>query len=154
MTGLRGDAAIVGFAEWPTERTYQGPRSFQIEQWAEIAATALADAGIASSEVNGIVALDVRESRDFVPATRSLQSTASRSRGSLTTRSGCFPLTPTKPFDSLSDATTSLCLRSLFGFRFAPGPMGRCCCWTTATACKARLWATWPHSKPPCGTRF
>ena len=69
MSGLRGDAAIVGFAEWPSERKYQGPRSFQLEQWAELAAAALADAGIAPSEVDGLVALDVRESRDFVPAT-------------------------------------------------------------------------------------
>ena len=69
VTGLRGDAAIVGYSEWPSERRYQGPRSFQIEQWAQIAAEALDDAGIASSEVDGLVVLDLRESKDFVPAT-------------------------------------------------------------------------------------
>ncbi len=69
VTGLRGEAALVGFAEWPAERKYGGARSFQLEQWAELAAAALADAGIHSSEVNGLVALDVRESSDFVPAT-------------------------------------------------------------------------------------
>lgn len=69
MTGLRGDAAIVGFAEWPSERRHQGPRSFQIEQWAQLAAEALADAGIESSEVNGLVTSTLRESTDFVPAT-------------------------------------------------------------------------------------
>ena len=62
VTGLRGDAAIVGYSEWPSERRYQGPRSFQIEQWAQIAAEALDDAGIASSEVDGLVVLDLRES--------------------------------------------------------------------------------------------
>jgi len=67
--GLRGDAAVVGFAEWPAERRHGGSRSFQLEQWAELAAIALADAGIASSEVNGIVTSDLRESADFVPAT-------------------------------------------------------------------------------------
>jgi acetyl-CoA acetyltransferase len=69
VTGLRGDAALVGFAEWPSERKFGGPRSFQVEQWAEIAATALADCGIASSEVDGLITYDLRESKDFVPAT-------------------------------------------------------------------------------------
>lgn len=69
VTGLRGDAAVVGIAEWPTERKYTGGRSFQIEQWAQLAAEALADAGIDSSEVNGLVTSDLRESKDFVPAT-------------------------------------------------------------------------------------
>lgn len=69
MTGLRGEAAIVGSAEWPSERKYGGQRSFQIEQWAQLAAEALADAGIASSEVDGVITYDLRESKDFVPAT-------------------------------------------------------------------------------------
>ncbi|MFT7598863.1 MAG: acetyl-CoA C-acetyltransferase [Acidimicrobiales bacterium] len=67
--GLRGDAAVVGFAEWQSERRHKGSRAFQLEQWADLASEALADAGIESGEVNGLVCLDIRESTDFVPAT-------------------------------------------------------------------------------------
>jgi acetyl-CoA C-acetyltransferase len=68
--GLRGDAAIVGFAEHRSERTFTGTPAFSLEQWADYAALALADAGISSSEVDGIVcASDIRESSHFVPAT-------------------------------------------------------------------------------------
>lgn len=68
--GFRGDAAIVGVADHPAERTYTGPRQFSLEQWAELSARALADAGIASHEVNGIVCVgDVAESAMFQPAT-------------------------------------------------------------------------------------
>ena len=67
--GLRGDAAVVGYSEWKSERKHLGGRAFQIEQWAQLAAEALADAGIASSEVDGLVVSDLRESTDFVPAT-------------------------------------------------------------------------------------
>jgi acetyl-CoA acetyltransferase len=68
--GLRGDAAIVGFAEHDAERHFSGTPSFSLEQWAELAALALADAGIDAREVNGICCGgDVRESAMFVPAT-------------------------------------------------------------------------------------
>ena len=67
--GLRGDAAVVGYAEWQSERKHTGSRAFQIEQWAQLAAEALADAGIESHEVDGLVVSDLRESTDFVPAT-------------------------------------------------------------------------------------
>jgi acetyl-CoA C-acetyltransferase len=67
--GLRGNAAVVGYAEWPSERRHMGARAFQLEQWADLAAHALADAGIESREVNGLVCCDIRESTDFVPAT-------------------------------------------------------------------------------------
>ncbi|MDA3040445.1 MAG: thiolase family protein [Actinomycetota bacterium] len=67
--GLRGDAAVVGWAEWESERKHAGVRAFQLEQWADLAASALADAGIAAHEVNGLVCCDLRESTDFVPAT-------------------------------------------------------------------------------------
>ena len=53
--GLRGEAAIVGVADYPSERVYSGTRQFSLEQWADLSSRALADAGIASSEVNGIV---------------------------------------------------------------------------------------------------
>ena len=68
--GLRGDAAIVGYAERPSERKSTGTPRLSLEQWAALAADALADAGIASSEVDGLVcAGDVAESPIFVPAT-------------------------------------------------------------------------------------
>ena len=68
--GLRGEAAIVGVADYPSERVYTGPRQFSLEQWADLSSRALADAGIASSEVNGIVCVgDVSESAMFHPAT-------------------------------------------------------------------------------------
>jgi len=68
--GLRGDAHIVGFAERPSQRKFAGTPRLTVEQWAGLAADALADAGIAASEVDGIVcAGDVIESRMFVPAT-------------------------------------------------------------------------------------
>jgi acetyl-CoA C-acetyltransferase len=68
--GLRGEAAIVGVADYPSERVYTGTRQFSLEQWSDLSARALADAGIASSEVNGIVCVgDVSESAMFHPAT-------------------------------------------------------------------------------------
>jgi acetyl-CoA acetyltransferase len=68
--GLRGDACIVGIAERPAERKFSGTPTLTLEQWAALAADALADAGIASSEVDGLVcAGDVAEATLFVPAT-------------------------------------------------------------------------------------
>lgn len=68
--GLRGDACIVGLAEWPSERKFTGTPRTSLEQWADLAAEALADAGIDAHEVNGLVCgNDVVESQQFVPAT-------------------------------------------------------------------------------------
>ena len=68
--GLRGDAAVVGYAERPSRRRAEGPPAFSLEQWADLAADALADAGIASSEVDGLVCgSDIRETWGFMPAT-------------------------------------------------------------------------------------
>jgi acetyl-CoA C-acetyltransferase len=68
--GLRGEAAIVGYAEHRSERHFTGTPRFSLEQWAEHAALALADAGIDAREVDGIVcAGDIRESSHFAPAT-------------------------------------------------------------------------------------
>jgi acetyl-CoA acetyltransferase len=68
--GLRGDAAIVGIAEEKPERHFTGTPRFSIEQWADLVARALDDAGIAASDVDGIVSAgDIRESGHFVPAT-------------------------------------------------------------------------------------
>ena len=68
--GLRGDAAIVGYTELPSRRRPDRPPTFSLEQWADLAADALADAGIDAREVNGIVCGgDVRETWGFMPAT-------------------------------------------------------------------------------------
>lgn len=68
--GLRGDAAIVGYVELPPERLNKaGPAPFLLEQWAELAAAALADAGLPGESVNGIVTSHIGESEIFVPST-------------------------------------------------------------------------------------
>jgi acetyl-CoA acetyltransferase len=67
--GLRGDAVIAGIAEYKPERKYKGERRFTLEQWADLAALALADAGVSSHEVNGLVCANIRESEMFVPST-------------------------------------------------------------------------------------
>ncbi len=67
--GLKGDAAIVGFAEYKCERRYDGPRRFTIEQWADLAYQALNDAGLSIRDMDGIVCSDIREAGMFTPAT-------------------------------------------------------------------------------------
>ena len=69
MAGLRGEAAVVGLAEWPAERRYDGPRAFTLEQWASLAREALEDAGLGLDDVDGLVCSDIREASMFVPAT-------------------------------------------------------------------------------------
>ena len=49
--GLRGEAAIVGCTELPATKRPTGPLEFNLEQWARLAASTLADAGIDASEV-------------------------------------------------------------------------------------------------------
>jgi acetyl-CoA C-acetyltransferase len=68
--GLRGDACIVGIAERPSERKFAGVPTLTLEQWAGLAADALADAGIDARDVDGIACGgDVVETSLFVPAT-------------------------------------------------------------------------------------
>jgi acetyl-CoA acetyltransferase len=68
--GLRGEAAIVGYVELPPERmNTAAPAPFTLEQWAELSAAALDDAGIAAESVNGIVTSHLGESEIFVPST-------------------------------------------------------------------------------------
>jgi acetyl-CoA acetyltransferase len=67
--GLRGEAAIVGIAEYPHRRKYLGPRKFTLEQWAELTRMALDDAGLAARDIDGIVCSDIREAGMFTPAT-------------------------------------------------------------------------------------
>jgi acetyl-CoA acetyltransferase len=69
VTGLRGEAAIVGFVELPPTRKPTRPARFAIEQWALLAAAALADAGLDAARVNGIVTNPIAESDKFAPAT-------------------------------------------------------------------------------------
>ena len=67
--GLRGEAAIVGFHELPCERKPSGTPEFTIEQWARLAAAAVADAGLRVDQVDGLVTTGVFESEIFVPST-------------------------------------------------------------------------------------
>jgi acetyl-CoA acetyltransferase len=67
--GLRGEAAIVGIAEYPHRRRYEGPRKFTLAQWAELTKLALDDAGLAARDIDGVVCSDIRESGMFTPAT-------------------------------------------------------------------------------------
>lgn len=67
--GLRGEAAIVGIAEYPHQRKYDGPRKFMLTQWAELTRLALEDAGLTPDQVNGVCCSDIREAGMFTPAT-------------------------------------------------------------------------------------
>jgi len=68
--GLRGDACVVGYAERKPQRHFSGHPQFALEQWAGLAADALADAGIPAGEVNGLACSgDILEATFFAPAT-------------------------------------------------------------------------------------
>src|ERR1700761_7092524 len=68
--GLRGEAAIVGYVELAPERMNKAsPAPFAIEQWAELGASALDDAGLPFEVVDEIVASHLSESEIFVPST-------------------------------------------------------------------------------------
>ena len=68
--GLRGEAAIVGYVELPPERMSKaGQAPFTLEQWAELAAAALEDAGVPAERVDGLVTSHLGESEIFVPST-------------------------------------------------------------------------------------
>lgn len=67
---LRGDAVIAGAVQLAAQRHSTRPPRFAIEQWADLAAAALFDAGIASREVDGLACGgDVVEAGHFTPAT-------------------------------------------------------------------------------------
>jgi acetyl-CoA acetyltransferase len=60
----------VGYAERRSERRFTGAPTLTLEQWADLAADALRDAGIGSQEVDGLVCgSDIQEASLFVPAT-------------------------------------------------------------------------------------
>ena len=71
MTGLRGDAAIIGIAELPAERKQTRPPAFTLDQYALLAKMVVDDAGVDATVVNGLVCHGLSESDMFVPATLS-----------------------------------------------------------------------------------
>lgn len=71
MTGLRGDAAIIGIVELPAERKPTRPPMFTLDQYMHLAAHVVDDAGVNPSRVNGLVTHGVAESAMFAPATLS-----------------------------------------------------------------------------------
>jgi acetyl-CoA C-acetyltransferase len=69
VTGLRGEAAIVGIAELPAERRPTGPPLFTLDQYALLAKRVVEDAGVEATRVNGLITHGVAESAMFAPAT-------------------------------------------------------------------------------------
>lgn len=67
--GLQGRAAIAGYVELKPERKPSGETLTGIQQWAMLAQRALLDAGIAKSEVDGLVTSAIPEASMFAPAT-------------------------------------------------------------------------------------
>jgi acetyl-CoA C-acetyltransferase len=69
VTGLRGEAAIVGIAELPAQRRPSGPPLFTLDQYALLAKMVVQDAGIDPAQINGLLTHGVAESAMFAPAT-------------------------------------------------------------------------------------
>ena len=69
MTGLRGEAAIVGIAELPAERRPTRPPLFTLDQYALLAKMVIEDAGVSPACINGLLTHGVAESAMFAPAT-------------------------------------------------------------------------------------
>jgi acetyl-CoA acetyltransferase len=70
--GLRGKAAILGYAELPASRlSVSPPFENTLDLCAHLAHAAIADAGVARDEVDGLITGSLRESRHFVPVTLS-----------------------------------------------------------------------------------
>jgi acetyl-CoA C-acetyltransferase len=69
VTGLRGEAAIIGIAELPAQRRPTGPPLFTLDQYALLAKLAVEDAGIDPAHINGLLTHGVAESAMFAPAT-------------------------------------------------------------------------------------
>ena len=68
--GLKGNAAIVGAAQYRPEKYQTAPRMFHLEQVADLAARALADAGLQAADIDGLVinGPQFHEASVFVPA--------------------------------------------------------------------------------------
>ena len=71
MTGLRGEAAIVGIAELPAEKRQSRTAVFTIDQYARLAKMVIDDAGRGPAVVNGLSCHGIAESDMFAPATLS-----------------------------------------------------------------------------------
>ena len=71
MTGLRGEAAIIGIAELPAEKRQSAPPSFTLDQYARLAKMVIDDAGVDPAVVNGLSTHGIAESDMFAPATLS-----------------------------------------------------------------------------------
>ncbi len=69
MTGLRGEAAIIGIAELPAERRPTRPQLFTLDQYALLAKAVIEDAGVDPACVNGLLTHGIAESAMFAPAT-------------------------------------------------------------------------------------
>jgi acetyl-CoA C-acetyltransferase len=69
VTGLRGEAAIVGIAELPAERRPNGPPRFTLDQYALLAKMVVEDSGVEPARINGLLTHGVAESTMFAPAT-------------------------------------------------------------------------------------
>ena len=69
MTGLRGEAAIVGIAELPAERRPTRAPLFTLDQYALLAKMVVEDAGVDPACINGLLTHGVAESAMFAPAT-------------------------------------------------------------------------------------
>lgn len=70
MTGLRGEAAIVGAAQYNPEKYKTAPQMFHLEQVADLAGQALDDAGLEAGELDGLIVdgPHFHEASQFVPA--------------------------------------------------------------------------------------
>lgn len=68
--GLQGRAALVGAAQYKPEKYASAPRMFHLDQVAELAGMALADAGLELQQLDGLVVLgpQFHEAGMFVPA--------------------------------------------------------------------------------------
>lgn len=68
--GLKGNAAIVGAAQYKPEKYATAPRMFHLEQVADLAGRALADAGLEAADIDGLVinGPQFHEASVFVPA--------------------------------------------------------------------------------------
>ena len=68
--GLQGKAALVGAAQYKPEKYATAPRMFHLEQVADLAGIALADAGLALQDLDGLVITGAyfHEGSQFVPA--------------------------------------------------------------------------------------
>ena len=67
---LKGNAAIVGAAQYRPEKYQTAPRMFHLEQVADLASRALADAGLQAADIDGLVinGPQFHEASVFVPA--------------------------------------------------------------------------------------